>query len=67
MTLAFWALTFDFTGKIFIAIMALLVHRRIRSEKKIDIHVIKEMRLEQTIGVLAIVLIVISYIMNLYL
>lgn len=59
------ALTLDFIGKVLIAIMALLVHKRVRSEKKIDLHVIKEMRLEQAIGLLAIVLIVISYIMNL--
>ena len=65
MTFEILALTLDFIGKVLIAVMALLVHKRIRSEKKIDLQVIKEMKLEQAIGVLAIVLIVISYIMNL--
>ena len=62
----FWALTADFVGKILIAIMALLVHGKIRKEHKIDPLVIKEMHLEEFLGGLGILLITLGYILKLY-
>lgn len=50
-----------------IGITALLVHRRVKKEKRIDKKVLKEMRLEQGIGFLGIVLIVIGYGLQIYL
>ena len=66
MGLMFWALTFDTVGKILIAVMALLVHTRIKKEKGIDKIVLKEMKLEQSIGALAILLIITGYVLHLY-
>ena len=66
MGLMFWALTFDTVGKILIAVMALLVHTRIKKEKGIDKIVLKEMKLEQSIGALAILLIIAGYVLHLY-
>lgn len=66
MGLMFWALTFDTVGKILIAVMALLVHKRIKREKGIDKLVLREMKLEQSIGVLAILLIITGYVLHLY-
>ena len=66
MVLEFWALTFDTVGKILIAVMALLVHKRIKREKGIDKLVLREMKLEQSIGILAILLIVTGYVLHLY-
>jgi len=60
------ALTLDFVGKILIAITALSVHTRVRKEQKIDKKVLKEMKFEQSIGVLAIGLIVVAYFLKLY-
>ncbi len=62
----FWATTFDFVGKILIAIMALLVHARIRKEHKIDDFVLKEMHLEEFLGVLGILLIILGYVLKLW-
>ena len=63
--IVFWAETLDFIGKILLAITALLVHHKIEKEGKIDTRVIKEMKLEELSGGLAIILIVISYILYL--
>ena len=65
MSLIFWATTFDFVGKILIAITALLVHKRIKKAHRINKKVLKEMRFEQSIGFLGIILIVIGYILHL--
>jgi hypothetical protein len=66
MNLEIIAITFDFLGKILIAITALLVHRRVKRERRIDKRVLKEMRLEQGIGIIAIILIVIGYVLHIY-
>ena len=65
MGIEFWALTSDFVGKVLIAIMALLVHGKIRKEHKIDLLVMKEMHLEEFLGGLGILLIVIGYLLKL--
>jgi len=44
--------------------MALLVHRRIREDKKVDRHVIKEMKIEGSVGVMALILLIIAYVLN---
>jgi len=63
----FWAITFDFTGKVLVAIMAILVHMKIRKAHKIDTEVIKEIYLEELMGVVGILLIVTGYILKMYL
>ncbi len=65
MGIEFWALTSDFVGKVLIAIMALLVHRKIQKEKRIDILVMKEMHLEEFLGGLGILLIITGYLLKL--
>ena len=66
MSLIFWAITSDFVGKILIAITALLVHKRIKKAHKINKKVLKEMRFEQSIGFLGIILITLGYVLHLY-
>ncbi len=66
MSLLFWATTFDFTGKILIIVMALLVHKRVKIEHRIDKKVLREMKLEQGIGILAIILLTLGYVLHLY-
>lgn len=61
----FWALTFDFVGKLLIAITALLVHRKLIMEKRIDRIVLKNMKLEFSSGVLGIILLTVGYILHL--
>jgi len=57
----------DFIGTVLIAIMALLVHKKAIIEKHIDKKVIKEMKIEQTIGFIAILLLTISFVIKIQL
>lgn len=67
MSLEFWALTFDFAGKVLIVAVALLVHKRVRKEHRIDKKVLKEMKVEQGAGILALVFLATGYILHLIL
>ena len=46
--------------------MALLVHKRVKIEHRIDKKVLREMKLEQGIGILAIILLTLGYVLHLY-
>lgn len=59
------ALTLDLVGKILIAITAIMVHHRVKEEMKIDKAVLKQMKLEQNLGIVGIALIVIAYVIHL--
>jgi len=63
--IVFWALTFDFMGKALLVVMALLVHRRVRKDHKIDKEVLKDMKLEGMTGILALIFLIIGYILHL--
>ena len=63
-TLEIASLTFDMIGKVLIAITALLVHHNLVKERRIDIKIIKEVRLEEILGLLGIVLILIGYLLH---
>ena len=63
----FWAVTFDFVGKLLIALTALLTHRILIRERKIDDLVLKDMRLEVGAGILGITFIIIGYGLHLIL
>ncbi len=62
---SFWVVTLDFIGKICVGIMALLVHDRIKTEKKIDGMVVKEMNTERRFGIGALLLFTLSYLLSL--
>ncbi len=57
-------LTLETVGTIMLGLLVLLVHRRVLKEHKINKSVIKEMHLEQLIGVIAIILITFGYILQ---
>lgn len=61
MTLPLLAKLFHTVGTIFIAYAALRVHHRMLTEQKVDRTVLKEMRREQIAGILGVLLIVISF------
>lgn len=61
----FWATTIDFAGKVIIGLMAILVHMKIRKAHKIDTEVLKEIYLEEVLGMFGIILIAIGYILKL--
>lgn len=56
--------TLDLIGKILISYTAIVVHYRFRKEHKIDEKVFTEMKKEQVIGVLGIVLMIVGYVLQ---
>lgn len=58
----FWSVTLDFAGKVLLAVIALMVHHKVEKERKIDIHVVREMKLEMFFGILSIALFIASYV-----
>ncbi len=65
MSLLFWAISFDFVGVILLVVIALLVHKRVRTAHRIDEKVIREMKLEQGIGIISILFLVTGYVLHL--
>lgn len=59
-------LTLDMVGKVLIGVTVLRVHWRFLKERKIDKKVFQEMKLEQRLGVLGIILIIIGYVLELF-
>lgn len=57
--------TLDVIGKIMVAYTAIAVHRRVWKERRIDGKVFREMRREQIIGALGIILIMVGYLLQL--
>jgi len=52
------------TGEILLGAMVLIIHLHILKEHKIDADVLKQMKQEQFLGVLAIISIIIGFIMQ---
>lgn len=67
MSLEVAAVVFELSGEILIAITAIMVHRRVWREHKIDLRVYKAMRREQVMGVLGIVSLIIGKSIELFL
>jgi len=59
------AFTFDFIGKVMIALTAILVHYQMGKDKKIDKLVIKDIRLEEIVGLTGIVFVALGYVLHL--
>lgn len=56
--------TFDVLGKILVGTAVLLVHRHVMKEHKIDKDVLREMKIEQLLGIFGIILIIIGYLIH---
>ena len=54
----------DYIGTVLIAVTALMVHKKALMEKHIDKKVLKEMKMEQSTGLIAIILLTISLVMK---
>ena len=57
--------TLDILGTIFIAYAALRVHHRVLAEHKVDEKVFRSMKIEQKLGILGVIMIVIGYFVEL--
>jgi len=60
----FAAATFEVIGSVLIGWAALRVHHRVLNEHKIDKKVVMTMRIEQKLGVLGILLVILGYILK---
>lgn len=56
--------TIDIVGKVMIAFTAIMVHHRVLAEKRVDAKVLVEMRHEQIIGVIGVILIILAYLLE---
>lgn len=57
--------TLDVLGKVLLGVTVLLAHRRIVKEHRIDQEVLTEMKREQLLGLLGIVLIIVGFLLQL--
>ena len=61
----FWGLTLGIVGKVLLGITVIMVHSKITHEKRIDGLVLMEMRREQRLALVGIILMVIGYVLEL--
>ena len=57
-------LTFSTAGELLLAVTVLTVHHKMKKEHRIDAQVEEEISFEQWVGILAIILIAIGYILQ---
>jgi hypothetical protein len=56
--------TFQVTGEVMIGLTAIMVHRRVWKEHKIDPVVYAEMRREQTVGIIGIAFLISGFLLQ---
>lgn len=61
----FWGLTIGLAGKVLLGVSVVMVHGKVAHEHRIDRAVIREMRRERNIALLAILLIFVGYLLEL--
>jgi hypothetical protein len=66
MNILFWGLTIGMIGKVMLAIGVLIAHSELAHERRIDSRVLRSFRLEHTLTVTGLVLIVVGYLMEIY-
>lgn len=66
MNFLFWGLTIGTLGKALLAVGVLIAHNGIVRERKIDSDVIRRFRIEHSLTLLGLVLIVLGYALEVY-
>lgn len=66
MNLLFWALTIGTLGKVLLAVGVLIAHSKLAHERVVDQQVLRSFRLEHTLTLLGMFLIVAGYGMEIY-
>jgi hypothetical protein len=66
MNLLFWGLTISMLGKVMLAVGVLIAHTELAHERKIDQLVLKSFRIEHTLTIAGLALIVSGYAMEIY-
>jgi uncharacterized membrane protein YidH (DUF202 family) len=66
MNILFWALTIGVIGKVLVVVGVLIAHSGIVKERKIDSEVLRGFKIEHTVTILGLILIIIGYFMEIY-
>jgi hypothetical protein len=66
MNILFWGLTIGTLGKVLLAVGVIIAHSGIVKERKIDSEVLRGFRVEHTITILGLLMIVLGYFMEIY-
>lgn len=66
MNLLFWGLTVGVIGKVLLAVGVLIAHSQLAHERRIDKLVLKSFRLEHSLTIAGLVLIIAGYGMEVY-
>jgi hypothetical protein len=66
MNILFWGLTIGTLGKVLLGIGVIIAHSSLIKEKRIDMAVLRGYRIEHTITVIGLLLIVLGYFMEVY-
>ena len=66
MNILFWGLTIGTLGKVLLGIGVIIAHSSLIKERKIDLAVLRGYRIEHTITLIGLLLIVLGYFMEVY-
>lgn len=66
MNLLFWGITFGFLGKLLLGIAVLRVHLAVLRERGVDGVVFRAIRNEEVLSIIAILLVIIGYFLEIY-
>ena len=66
MNILFWGLTIGVIGKVLLAAGVLMAHSKLAHEHKIDLKVLRAFRIEHTITIIGIILIIIGYFLEVH-
>lgn len=66
MNLLFWGLTVSMIGKVMLAVGVLIAHTQLAHERRIDKLVLKSFRLEHSMTIAGLILIIAGYFMEVY-
>lgn len=66
MNILFWGLTIGTIGKVLLGVGVMIAHSSLVKEKRIDMAVLRGYRIEHTITVIGLIMIVVGYFMEVY-
>lgn len=66
MNILFWGLTIGTIGKVLLAVGVIIAHSGIMKEHRIDQEVLRGFKIEHTITMLGLLLIILGYFMEIY-
>lgn len=66
MNILFWGLTIGMIGKVMLAVGVLIAHTELAHERRIDKLVLKSFRIEHSLTIAGLIMIVVGYLLEIY-